>query len=165
MDYFSYFKKINYDGVVIPNIFKRAKIIENIKNNSTYFTFYMVQEGETPDSVAYNMYNDSNMYWLIMLTNNMFNPQFDWPLTSYELDSLIDKKYGTVNAFAVHHYETVAGDVLGSGVIVDSDYSGQKRAITNTEHETRLNEAKRGIRLIKPEYVNTVVDQFKEKIK
>lgn len=165
MDYFSYFSKMKYDGIVMPNMFKRAKIIEDIKQNSTYFIFYMVEEGETPDSVAFNMYNDSNLYWLIMLTNNMINPQFDWPLTSYELDILIDKKYGMTNTYAVHHYETVSGDVLGSGVTVDESYQGQKRSITNHEHEMRNNEAKRGIRLIKPEYVNSVVDQFKEKIK
>lgn len=156
---------MSYNGVVLPNVFKRAKIIENIKKNTTYFTFYMIQDGETPDSLAYNLYNDSELYWIIMLTNNIINPQFDWPLTTYELDNFINKKYGIENSFAVHHYETVDGDVLGAGLIVDSFYEGQKRAVTNTEYEIRINESKRGIKIIKQEYVNIVVEQFKEKIK
>lgn len=164
MDYFSYFSKLIYDGVPLPNVFTRSKIVDDVKNNAIYFMFYLVQEGETPDSVAYNAYKNPNLYWLIMLTNNMLDPQFDWPLASNELDKLVERKYGLMHTQDAHHYETTAQDVLGIGVTVDSDYAGSKRAVSNYEYESKLNDAKRAIKLIRPEYLNAVLTEFKTKM-
>lgn len=165
MDYFSYFNRITYDNVNVPDIFRRAKINDLIKMDAVYFTLYTIREGETPDIVAYNLYKNSNLYWIIMLTNNIINPQYDWPLSSQELDKMVDKKYGSLNSQALHHYETTKDDVLGIGVVVGEDYEGSKRAISNYTYELRLNDAKRGIKVLRSEYLNEVISQFKQKIK
>ena len=94
--YFSAFPTINYNGKTIKNITLKANIIDSFRRNTNNFYSYTIKEGETPDSIAYDYYGDSNYVWIIFLVNNIIDPYYEWPLNTYELEKFIIDKYGSL---------------------------------------------------------------------
>ncbi len=165
MAYFSYFPLIEYDvrGTkddvniqAITNILIRVrKKLEII--NLAFFEQYFVREGDTPESIAHQVYGDSTLHWIILYGNYMTNPYYDWPLGYRDLQKFINKKYGVDNINNTHHYEDA------DKYEVDSTASGAT-AITNFVHEETLNDEKRKINIIKPEYTRQIISEFKKVI-
>ena len=64
-----------YDGqwIEIKNIFSRIKIADNIKDNVTAFDDYFIEDGDRPDSISFEMYDDPGYDWTILLMNNIVN--------------------------------------------------------------------------------------------
>ena len=153
MAYFKYFDTIGYDVRGIKN----QPIINNITNMVKYQSFFVMHsivEGETPEYLAYEYYGDAELHWVILYAQQMTNPYYDWPLRYYDLKKFVTKKYGVANMNAVHHYEDA------DGFQVDSTASGAT-AITNFLHEETLNDAKRSINMIRPEFVPEIVRELK----
>ena len=81
MAYFQYFPEINYDvrGTKndvslqrITNILVRVrKKLEII--NLAFFEQYFVMDGDTPESLAHQVYGDSTLHWIILYGNYMTN--------------------------------------------------------------------------------------------
>ena len=164
--------------ITVKNLFKRGKLKEDIAADATLFTKYKVQGDDRPDNVASKVYGDVNLDWLVMLCNNIINLQSEWPLLQAEFDRYLIDKYGSYeNLNLIHHYETIEiknqmGVVLvPEGLTVDSDYSityfdwvDEKEItqtnivtpITNEDYETKLDDEKRNILLLKPKYLNVV---------
>ena len=95
------------DYIRVKNLFKRTKISEVIFNDLTFFTKYQVISDERPDNVAFKIYGDANLDWMILLANNIINVQQEWPLehTAY-YDYLINKYGSDAGIQGIHHYET-----------------------------------------------------------
>tara|TARA_B100001250_G_scaffold340820_1_gene308605 strand:- start:206 stop:874 length:669 start_codon:yes stop_codon:yes gene_type:complete len=168
--------------ITVKNLFKRGKLKEDIAADATLFTKYKVEGDDRPDNVAFDVYDDANLDWLVMLCNNIINLQTEWPLLQAEYDRYLIDKYGSYeNLQNIHHYETIEiknldGVVLvPEGLTVDSDYSityyessHQKEItennivnpITNYDYETKLDDDKRNIFLLKPQYVGVVKDDM-----
>lgn len=166
MAYFKYFPTIRYDvrGTknsrsvqLVTDILKRVRKRLDIVNRA-YFEQYFVKDGDTPESLSHQVYGDSTLHWIILYGNYMTNPYYDWPLTYIDLKKFVIKKYGEANINDTHHYEDA------DGYEVDSTASGAT-AITNFLHEETLNDAKRNLTLIRPEYVSNVVKEFKDLLK
>ena len=68
------------DYIRVKNLFKRTKISEEIFSDLTFFSKYQIITDERPDNVAFKVYGDSNLDWMIMLANNIINVQQEWPL-------------------------------------------------------------------------------------
>ena len=160
MAYFKYFPVITYDVRgkknqfqidVITNILVRVRKKLDL-TNLAFFDEYFLQDGDTPESLAHQVYNDSQLHWIILYTNYMTNPYYDWPLTYFDLKKFVDKKYSNINA--THHYEDA------DKYEVDST-APLALAVTNFKHEETVNDAKRIIRTIQPRYVDLIVDEFK----
>ena len=161
MAYFSYFPIIGYDvrGTkndenvqTITNILTRVRKKLEIVNHA-FFEQYSVMDGDTPESLAHQVYNDSELHWIIMYGNYMTNPYYDWPLSYRDLQKFVTKKYADING--VHHYEDA------DKYEVDSTASGAT-AITNFVYEETLNDAKRSINIIEPEYTQQIISEFKK---
>lgn len=150
MALFDDFPTIEYNGFVIKDISKRVTIPEIIKNNALAFKTYIVRERERIEDVAFKAYGDPNLHWLIMLMNDIVDPFYDWPLGNSELEEYVINKY-TDGLYGAHHYE------LDGKIVPPSTVGGTK--VTNLEYETKLNEEKRKIKLLRPEHVAIVVDQ------
>jgi len=111
----------------------------------------------------------------VLITAGIINVNNEWPLSSYELYNYSLEKYGAL-LNATKHYETIEVRdqknrlILPKGKIVDSDFSipnpsnpltdltgnAIRIGISYYEYETRLNENKRELDLLKPRYL----DQF-----
>ena len=171
--FFTAFPKINYNlsGVngntkVVTDIFRRVKIRSKIADNVTLFDKYDVQEGEKPEDVAYKIYGDADYFWVVTLVNNIVNRYYDWPLDSYSFQQFINDKYS--NPDGIHHYEVTqsSGKQSGDGpadyshkLEVNSDHSGAQ-SVSNREYEDRLQDQKRQIRILSPQYLNAFEEEF-----
>ena len=163
MAYFTYFPTIGYDVRGIKNDSSVQRITDILKRvrkkleiiNLAFFEEYFVQDGDTPESLAHQIYDDSTLHWIILYANYMTNPYYDWPLTYFDLQKFVNKKYGVANINAIHHYEDV------DGYEVDSTASGAT-SVTNFIYEETLNDARRNIKIIRSEYVQQIVSEFKK---
>jgi hypothetical protein len=140
---------------VVTNITTRIQISDEVKNNLSLFDKYDIKDGESPELVADKFYNNSQLHWIILHYNEIIDPRFEWPLDTNNLSKYVSGKYANVNA--VHHYED------SNGYYVNSDVPGCV-SITNYEYEDTVNESKRQIKILKPAYVNGLIQDFKRKL-
>tara|TARA_B000000557_G_C20798093_1_gene454209 strand:+ start:1024 stop:1680 length:657 start_codon:yes stop_codon:yes gene_type:complete len=162
----------SYDYVKVKNLFRRIKIRDDLKQYFTIFDRITIKDGFRPDHVAEKAYGNADFDWVVLITAGIINVNNEWPLTSRELYEFALNKYGA-DLNATKHYETIeirdANNrlILPKGKIVDSDFSipdpsnsltdltgnAVRIGISNYEYETRANEKKRRIDLLKPEYL------------
>lgn len=149
-----------YDGAnvqIITNVMLRAVVNEDVKNNLSLYDEYDVIDGDTPEIVADKFYNNPQYHWIILHMNDMIDPRYDWPLSTYNLQQYVESKYGSGNSAAIHHY------VNANGYQVNANTAGAV-SISNFQYEEEVNESKRRIKVLKPSYVSTVVADFTKKI-
>jgi hypothetical protein len=194
MQYFDTLPKIikTSDGVsiVMTDLMARCSIIPEILKNPLLYYDYDVQDGDTPEIVAYKYYGNSYRYWVVLFANEITDPQWDWPMSSTVFDEFIANKYQSFNPYStIHHYEknitqydsntqvTTVKNItidentynsLNPGVVTytlntgDVTVTTTKTAVTYYDYEVQLNESKRNIRLINANYVDQLEAQFQE---
>ena len=176
------------DYIRVKNLFKRTRISEEIFSDLTFFTKYQIIQDERPDNVAYKIYGDSNLDWMVLLSNNIINVQQEWPLEHTSYYNYLIGKYGSDAALQnIHHYETkeiknsVGKVVVPKGLEVPSTFTitffdpglGVQETvtteivteITNQVFEDKLNDSKRNINLIKPKFIGLVIEEMERLMK
>tara|TARA_B100000131_G_scaffold95608_1_gene92614 strand:- start:285 stop:956 length:672 start_codon:yes stop_codon:yes gene_type:complete len=174
------------DYITVKNLFKRGNLADDIFQDLTVFTKYEIEGDDRPDNVAFKIYDDSDLDWVILLANNIINIQSEWPMSQREFDRYLLDKYETYEKLNdVHHYETLEWKNLAGAVVVpkglwvESDYSvtyydwyaGVEITksssdivvpVTNYEYEDEKENEKRNIYILKPIYLNIIKDDLKE---
>ena len=82
------------DYIPVKNLFKRGKLREDIFQDLTFFTKYDIKGDDRPDNVAFELYGDSSLDWVVLISNNILNIQSEWPLTQKGFDQYLLEKYG-----------------------------------------------------------------------
>lgn len=106
------------------NLFRRVRARDSINSIFSSSTKYTVKSGQTPDQIAYDLLGDTEHYWTILLINNITDTQTQWPYDDYELDKIIEDRYGNL-ADKIRHWETkevkdsYGNVVLESGIIIE----------------------------------------------
>ena len=101
-------QSFNTDYVVTKNIFKRAKLRSDIANAITAFNYYQIVDNERPDQVAAKVYDNAELDWVILITNNITNINQNWPLDNNSFYKYLIDKYGSDEELTkTHHYETI----------------------------------------------------------
>lgn len=208
---------------IVTNITVRSKLSNDALNNLLLYDEYDIKDGETPEIVADKFYNNPQLHWVVLLTNEIIDPRFDWLLSINNLYRYCEGKYD--NVYGVHHYEDNTGNISPGNVILTSNSqfgnmfrgnvvinnAGSIGVITSTinasnvfvlatsggftageilslksnslvnanisstvtisgtpvsnySFEDKVNEAKRRIKILKPQYVNSLIDDFKRKL-
>ena len=178
--------KLISDYTTVKNLFKRGKLREDIFQETTFFEKYSIQGDDRPDNVAKKVYGDSSYDWVVLLSNNIINIYEEWPLPQAGWDAYLlekyDNNYDTLYN-GIHHYESnevknsqnviifPAGVKVGAAQSVSyfDQASNQQvtvnpvsKGITNYEYESRLNDDKRNIFLIKQIYLNIIFDDIEQ---
>ena len=97
----------NQDYVTIKNLWRRAKLREDITNAVTAFYYYQIEGNERPDEVAEKVYGDPELDWVILITNNITNINQGWPADNNSFYKYLIDKYGSDEALQeIHHTET-----------------------------------------------------------
>ena len=106
--------------IKVKNLFKRGKLRDDIIQDLTYFEKYTIIGNDRPDNVASQYYNDPNLDWVVLLSNNITNIQSEWPLPQSSLDEILLEKYGTYDKLysGIHHYETLEIKNLKGAVVL-----------------------------------------------
>ena len=127
------------DYMKVKNLFKRGHLRDDIFQDLAVFTKYKVSGDDRPDNVAYDFYDDSNLDWLVLVSNNIINIQSEWPMSQQSFDNYLISKYTQADDSetdtydriynGVHHYETIqiknSNDVemLAEGLTVSPEYT------------------------------------------
>jgi hypothetical protein len=175
--YFKNFQKGLYDikgdgnKKLVTDLMTRVKVREKILDESALYDTYDVPSGEKPEDTAYKHFGSSQYHWVILLTNNITDRYYDWPLSEQDFGTYVNDKY--VNPDAVHHYEITqsSGPQTGDGpddyshkIEVNSTETGAQ-SVSNREYEQRLQDEKRQIRLLDPNYLLTFIDEFEKLVR
>lgn len=83
----------NGNQILMTNIMSRATILDGLKNDSVVFYKYNVQEGDTPETVAHKYYGDPYKYWIVMYSNQLMDPLWDWPMNYQTFIDYLTAKY------------------------------------------------------------------------
>jgi hypothetical protein len=168
----------------VKNFFMRGKLREDIFQDISVFTKYEIRGDDRPDNVAFEVYGDANLDWLVLTCNNIINVYDEWPMSQFNFENYLLDKYDTYeNINATHHYETTEVKnskgvvIVPAGLEVDSNYSvsfydeeiegmtivsSPVTEITNYHYEEKLQEDRRNIFLLKPRFLNVVKDDLEE---
>lgn len=170
----------NGDFIRIKNIFSRIKIVDDVLPQTTLLEDIFVQNGERPDNISKEYYNDPGFDWVIMMINNINNLYKDWPLESNVLENYINGKYA--EPLDIHHYETIEQSyeddiILKSGLTVEETFqfitpnnitlskNKSRIGISNAEYERRENDKKREILILRPEFLPEFVRITEDQLK
>jgi len=182
--FFKNFPTVDYDikkngkKITVPNITASMKIQDLVRRKKAVFYNYNVPEGERADAIAFKYYGDASLDWVIFLTNQYIDPQFDWPLDRRSFENYLTDKYGSVRlaSSTIHHYEQILQEqsVNFDGTVVPEIYIeidldtynsldiAERRTVYCYEYEQRINDAKREIKLLDERYVIELVGQAQE---
>jgi hypothetical protein len=211
--YFNNFPKLDYDLQLnneksfVTNIVSRFDIDDKLKENSSIYYEYDIEDGETPEILAAKYYDSPEKHWIVLAMNNIVDPQFDWPLSYSQFNQYVDLKYSTSNYADtantnisglvwsqnlnnVQSYYKVVTKTVGDTVTVNkfsvdaNTYSNNilmgvttgdtytfnddtsvtisvtKETQTYYDYEMQINEDKRTIKLLRPEYVNVLENEL-----
>ena len=174
-------RKSNSDYLTVKNLFRRAIIREDIFTDFMAFTKYKIVGDQRPDEVAFEVYGNSDLDWVVLAANNIVHVRDEWPLTQNDFHNYLMNKYGSeAEYYKTKHYETEEikdskGKIfVPKGMIVDSTFkasfldSGTNRfievspikAITYLTYEERLQDDKRNINILQSKYLPMVLDEF-----
>jgi len=209
---------------IVTNISLRVRLSDELKNNFALFDKYDIKDGETPEILADKFYSNPQLHWIILHTNDILDPRFDWPLTTNNLVLFTQGKYNNVNA--PHHYVdansvitnanvylnsssqftnfnnndvivnvtnngtgvitklqsysniivtvTDGGFITGDKITLSSNANANANItstsiisgtpVTNLQYEDTLNDTKRKINILKNQYIDSVINDFKIKL-
>ena len=116
--------------ITVKNLFKRSKLRTDLDQAITAFNYYDVKEGIRPDMIAQELYDNSELDWVVLTSNNITNIRNEWPLSHNDLQEYMLEKYGSeANIAKVHHHETIeiidqySRLEMPESLEVDSDFS------------------------------------------
>ena len=171
-------RKGSDDYLLVKNIFRRVKLRDDLQNVFTIFNKYQIQEGARPDTVAEELYGSSQYDWVVLIGAGIINVRNEWPLSNGDIYRYSEQLYGN-DLNDVHHYETTEVKdsngrlILPAGKIVDSTFTitnpnipiqtlNPVVGISNYEYEVIKNNKKRDIYVLKPSYLQQVINDTRK---
>jgi len=177
-------KNSSLEFVETKNLFRRIKLRDDFKNIITLFDKFEVPEGLRPDTVAEGLYGSDELDWVVLITAGITNVRNQWPLSSNDIYDYSLEKYGTdLNNprywvtkeirdsngklimskdnvvdpdFSISYYDT------GLSINVTKSGSEVRTAVSNYEYETLMNDKKRNIFVLKPEFLQQFLNDFRD---
>tara|TARA_B100000941_G_C28441536_1_gene519929 strand:- start:368 stop:910 length:543 start_codon:yes stop_codon:yes gene_type:complete len=171
--YFKNFPKIDYsstgntnDEKLVTHLLKRVAIKAGLKEEMLMLDDYSVRAGDTPEIIASKHFGSPLYHWVILITNQITDRYFDWPMTEPQFEAYLKDKYGA-NIDSAHHYEIT--QTSGPTTSTDDSHLIQVNStttgaliVTNREYEVREQDKKRRIKLLDAQYLNEFVEEFKK---
>tara|TARA_R100000353_G_C6502718_1_gene194595 strand:+ start:1137 stop:1781 length:645 start_codon:yes stop_codon:yes gene_type:complete len=170
-------KKSSLDYIMVKNVFRRVKLRDDLYNNFVVFQKYEIPEGARPDNVSEELFGTPNLDWVILTVAGILNVRNEWPLSNRDLYNYAYDKYGnsldSIRFFETKEVKDSNGKlILPKGKVVDSNFTipnptnpsatlNPVVGISNFVYETRLNEEKRNINVLRKEYLSEFLDDMR----
>lgn len=138
---------------IVTNISLRVRLSDELKNNFSLFDKYDIKDGETPEILADKFYSNPQLHWIILHTNDILDPRFDWPLTTNNLVLFAQGKYNNVNA--PHHYVDANSIITNANVYLNS--SSQFTNFNNNDVIVNVTNNGTGVITMLQSYSNIIV--------
>ncbi len=196
MQYFDTLPKIIYidstgNSKVMTNLLARSSVIPQLLKDPLLYYTYDIQEGDTPEIIAHKYYGDSYRYWIVLFTNQLLDPQWDWPMNYATFEQYLADEYSSINIYSeIEYYEKIITqyDVNSQTTYIkkvridENTYNSlpvtqtetytlptgpvsvttERNAVSIYDYELNLNESKRNIRILNANYVDLMETQFKK---
>jgi hypothetical protein len=184
---------ISGQSVLLTNLMARSSIVPSLLDNAALYYKYDIQEGDTPESIAYKYYGESYRYWIVLFANQILDPQWNWPMNNVVFSGYLQDKYPSIDVYGtIHHYEKIttqfdfgtnttsvetvqiSQDAYNTLIPSTNTYtlptgkvsvSISKNAVSIYDYELKLNESKRNINILNNNYVNEIEKQLKSLMK
>lgn len=170
MELFDRIDRIQYKGYTLTNILRRVVPIRRILNRIDVYYDYIIKDGERADTIAYDYYGDSSYAWLVYISNNIYDPYYQWPLDHYQFINFMNVKYGdyTTTFSQIHHYSNPEKDYTVSPTTfnywtIEQRFGWSPVSVYDWEYDK--NEKKRQIKLISNRYISQINQQVSELFK
>ena len=175
-------KRSSLDYTEVKNLFRRTKLRDDLQNVFTIFDKYEIPDEFRPENVAEDFYGNDELDWVVLTTAGIVNVRNEWPLNNRDIFKYSFEKYGE-NLNATRFFETKeiknssGSIILEKGKVVDSDFvfkyydtngivevkgTNVRTGVSNYDYEVRLNEEKRSIFVLKPEYLQQFLNDFRD---
>ena len=170
-------KTSSLDFIEVKNVFRRVKVRDDLYGNFVVFQKYEISEGARPDTVAEDVFGSPNLDWVVLTVAGILNVRNEWPLSNRDLYNYANNKYGqslnSTRFFETTEVKDSSGRlILPKGKVVDSGFTipnptnpsatlNPVVGISNFIYETRINEEKRNINILRKEYLNEFIDDMK----
>tara|TARA_Y100001937_G_scaffold123085_1_gene185392 strand:- start:1581 stop:2117 length:537 start_codon:yes stop_codon:yes gene_type:complete len=176
MAYFSKFPKGVYDIAgdkkfkLVTDIMRRVKVRSKVLDEASLYDDYDVPSGERPEMTAFKHFGDTELHWVILLTNNITDAFYGWPLSDQDFEKYVSDKY--TNPAGVHHYEITQSsgkttpqspDDLSHKIEVNETEAGAE-SVSNYEFERREQDKLRSIKLLDPAFLGLFIEEFERLI-
>ena len=177
-------KNSSLEFVETKNLFRRIKLRDDFKKIVTLFDKFEVPEGLRPDTVAEGLYGSDELDWVVLITAGITNVRNQWPLSSNDIYDYSLEKYGTdlnnPRYWVTREIRDSKGKlIMGKDNVVDPDFSityydtglsinvtksgsEVRTAVSNYEYETLMNDKKRNIFVLKPEFLQQFLNDFRD---
>ena len=174
-------KNSSLDYVEAKNLFRRTKLRDDLQNVFTLFDKYEIPDEYRPENVAEDFYGSDELDWVVLMNANIVNVRDEWPLANRDIYDYSLNKYGDeLNETRFYETKEIKDSkgrlILPEGKVVDSGfvltyYDGGNQevkgvnvrtGVSNYIYETRLNDKKRNIYLLKPSYLQQFLNDFRE---
>ena len=171
-------KTSSLDFVDVKNIFRRAKMRDDLQNNFTLFNKYQIPMGARPDTVAEDLYGSAQFDWVVLTVAGIINVRNEWPLNPKDLFDYSFDKYGdalnSTRFFETTEVKDSSGRlILPKGKIVDSNFTIPKPGtpnatlnpvvgVSNYDYETKINDEKGKIFVLREEYLQEFLNDMRE---
>jgi hypothetical protein len=193
MKYFQTLPKLIFAGSqssqLVTNLLARVNIVSSLINDPLVFYSYDIQESDTPEIIAHKYYDDIERFWIVLLSNQLFDAQWDWPLSSSVFNEYLNQKYDISQINAINYYEKIitttdvnTRTITTQNIVIDEDtYNNladstvtyttitgdvvvktSRNAVDNFTYEYNLNEAKRNIKILNKIYADKLEVEFRK---
>lgn len=163
-----YYKLPTGETVIINDLSVFVGLSQKYKDNPSLYLNYTLKDGDRFDTLSNRLYKTVDYWWTIPLFNGLFDFDNQLPLSEDELSTQIAIKYPFKQVADIHHYETLDGFITDLFSVkekyklnLESDAVARLnlKPVSILEYETNLNQAKRNIKMIDPDYIRRFVDE------
>ena len=124
--YFENFPKFRYQfsnnrTIRMADIFRSVKLSKQTLDTPEAFEYYILQDGDRPESIAEKYYGSVDYYWLVLLSNDIIDINTEWGFSSEEAQSRIESLYSGFAFYFDEEMDIKPGDYI---VKLDSGFSG-----------------------------------------
>ena len=135
MNYFKdFFGTRTVNGIEIIDLTKSIQF-ENLEDK--LLVDYTIKDGETPETLSYNLYGTTDYWWINMVLNNIIDRFYEWPM-----DNNVLRDY----------YQ----------FLVDNSFLADSEA--NFNNLVTENNAKRSIQVLDPKYIQEFLFQVESEL-
>ena len=167
-----YFERFPKGQYIIPgtknyklvcDLWRRIKIRDKIKDEASLYSEYFVEDGERPELIAERHFGSPDLHWIILITNDIMDRYYDWPLTFQAFEEFVNDKYD--NAVGIHHYERVQTsgpqDSIDESHLIECNSTDVGAvSVSNRQYEQREQDRISRIKLLNPQFVPMIIEEF-----
>lgn len=153
-------------SIPMADIFRNYRAyFDKVVSSYTLKTYY-ISGAPRPEELAYQIYGNTQLYWVFLMCNNLYDPYYGWITNQESSYQAAIQRYSDVGGNQVLYHIDANGEIFynlvnyedaptlwydkGDRLRLYPQYTGPLAAVDTYEDAIRKNEFKREIKIIDP---------------